>query len=139
MSVLEQNGVIVVAGTARLDEDVLESAAYNTRCAHHKEYGGYQDGGYRYPSTRPGRNDRRCAFCTKADNTLRPARVYAASRTVTYRLVYGDPYIGKIQQFLIDAGIACTEPEGGGICGRPSRKSSAAGPRCHKHSRRGKQ
>lgn len=138
MSVSEQNGVLVVTGTAQLDEDTLESAVYAVQCVHHKECGGHQGGGYRYPSIRRGRYDRRCAFCTKADNTQRPAGVYAASRIVTYRLVYGDPFVGKIRQFLIDTGIACTEPKESGICGRPSRKSSALGPRCHKHSRRGK-
>ena len=138
MSVSEQNGVLVVAGTAKLDESVLETAAYAVKCAHHKECGGRQDGGYRYPSLRRGRPDRRCAFCTKADNTQRPARVYAASRTVTYRLDHGDPFVGKIQQFLVQAGIACTEPDGSGICGRPSKRASANGPRCLKHSRRRK-
>lgn len=139
MSVSEQNGVLVVTGTAELDESVLESAVYAVQCAHHKERGGHQSGGYRYPSLRPGRNDRRCAFCMKVENTQRPAGVYVAGRIVTYRLVYRDPYIGKIRQFLIDTGIACTEPEGDGICGRPVRKGSASGLRCHKHSRRGKQ
>ena len=138
MGVSEQNGILVVGGTAKLDEAVLESAVYAVRCAHHKECGGRQDGGYRYPSLRPGRNDRRCAFCMKVENTQRPARVYVASRMVTYRLVHHDPYIGRIRQFLIDAGIACTEPEENGICGRPVRRRSAAGLRCHKHSRRGK-
>lgn len=138
MGVSEQNGILVVSGTAKLDEVVLESAVYAVRCAHHEECGGHQGGGYRYPSLRPGRNDRRCAFCMKVENTQRPARVYVASRMVTYRLEHGDPHIGRIQQFLIDTGIACTEPEGDGICGHPVRRWSAAGLRCHKHSRRGK-